>query len=87
MPLAYPPKVLYLLAFHVQVSSSCTAILLCQLVCCSGLLQPLLYNSDLTVHAGIACLCCVCWDSMSNLPDLRFVSFACWDSVSSFPGL
>ena len=38
------------------MSSGSTAISLCQLVCCSGLLQPLLYSADFTVHAGVACL-------------------------------
>ena len=49
-------KLLDLLVLLVQVSSGYTAILLSQLVCCFGLLQPLLYSVSFTIHAGIACL-------------------------------
>ena len=47
-----------------------TAMLLCQLVHCFGLLQPLLYGAYFAVHDGIACLCCACWDSVSVSPNL-----------------
>ena len=82
-----------------QVSSNCTAILLCQLVLCSGLLQSLLYHSVFAVHARIACLCCVCWDSVFSFPTydwsqmhagivfLAFLAYdvatACRDSLST----
>ena len=78
-------------------SSSCTAISLCQLVCFSGLLQPLLYKLDFTVYAWIVCLHCVCWDSMPNFlwPSIGWQHAgivcltslpsdwltACWDSL------
>ena len=61
-------------------SSSHTAILLCQLVHCSGLLQPLVYKLVFKVYAGIACLYCVCWDKISSFFDLQLVSTACWES-------
>ena len=79
-------------------SSSCIAILLCQLVHCSGLLQSLLYNLDSAVHAGTVCLHCVCWDSIlafltcdwfhlhAGIVCLASLASdwltACWDSLS-----
>ena len=70
----------------------CRSLLVLQLFCCVSFsailfLQPLLCSENFAMHAGIACLHCVCWESMSELPDLWLVSIACWDSVSSFPGL
>ena len=42
-----------------------------QLVHCSGLLQPLIYND----------FCYACWDILSDF------AFTCWGSMSGFPGL
>ena len=68
--------------------SSCTAISLCQLVCCSGLLQPLLYNLDFAVHAGIACLAFLTCDWFCLYAGITcLTSLACdwpaecWDSL------
>ena len=90
---------LALLALVVLVSPSCTAFSLCQLAPCFGLLQPLLYKLHFAGHAGIACLSCVCRDSMSSFPTcdwsqlhagivcLTFLAYdwanACWDSIST----
>ena len=54
----------------------CMSFLVVQLFCCVslsavfGLLQPLLYKLDFTVHPGIVCPCCVFRDSMSSFPGL-----------------
>ena len=44
--------------------------LMCQLVCCSRLLQSLLYKLICTMYVGVACLCCVFEDSVSSFPML-----------------
>ena len=57
---------------------------------CFGLLQSLLYSAYFAVHAGIACLHCVCWDSMltSLACDWPFgYVTACCNSMSGFPGV
>ena len=80
------------------------SLLILQLFCCLslsailGFCSPLLYTTYLTVHAGIACLCCACSDSMSDSPDLWWPQLhagiaclaslaydwmtACWDHLS-----
>ena len=70
-------------------SPGCTAVLLCQLVHCSGLLQPLLYKLDFAVDAGIACLAFSIYDwfplhaGIVCLTSLAFIwPTAWWDSLS-----
>ena len=73
----------------------CRSLLVLQLFCCVslstvfGLLQPLLYSTYFSVHAGITCLSCACWLGIICLafPNLWLVPNVCWDSVSGFPCL